>query len=118
MYERHKEPLAPKHVFVKRLIRSFFFGIGVICLSLFIGIYGYHYFEEMSWLDAYLNASMILSGMGPVDPLKTTAGKAFAGLYALFSGIIFLVIIAIIFAPLFHRFFHKLHLDNKKENNA
>jgi hypothetical protein len=115
MYERHKEPLAPRRIFIKRIIRSFSVGLVFISVSLFLGMWGYHHFEKMSWIDAYLNASMILSGMGPADPVKTTIGKIFAGTYALFSGIIFLVIIAIIFAPLFHRFFHKLHLEEKKD---
>lgn len=68
---------------------------------------GYSYYEKMNWVDAYINATMILSGMGPVSPLKTDAGKIFAGSYALFSGIIFLIVIAVIFAPLVHRFLHK-----------
>lgn len=72
---------------------------------------GYHYYESMSWVDAYVNAAMILSGMGPVNPLQTDAGKIFAGSYALFSGIVFLVVIAVIFAPVIHRFLHKFHLE-------
>jgi len=116
MYENSKEQLVPRRIFIKRIIRSFALGLAVVCISLFMGMCGYHYLENLNWLDAYLNASMILSGMGPVDTLKTSAGKFFAGSYALFSGIIFLVIIGIIFAPLFHRFFHKLHLEESKKN--
>ena len=76
---------------------------------------GYHYSEDMPWIDAYVNAAMILSGMGPVTELHTNAGKIFAGSYALFSGIIFLVVIAVILAPLFHRFLHKFHLQDKPQ---
>jgi hypothetical protein len=74
-------------------------------------MYGYHYFEEMSKVDAFVNTAMILSGMGPMSTLHTSEGKIFAGIYALFSGIIFLVVIAIIMAPVVHRFLHKFHMD-------
>lgn len=102
-------------IFLKRLTRNVLFGAIVIGVSLGLGMLGYHHFEKMSWVDAYVNSAMILSGMGPVNPLQTTAGKMFAGTYALFSGIIFLVIIAIIFAPVIHRFFHKFHIEDIKK---
>ena len=89
-------------------------GFGIILLSLGLGIFGYRYFEGMGWISAYENAAMILSGMGPVDPLYYDASKIFAGTYALFSGIVFLVVIAIIMAPLFHRFFHKFMIQDVK----
>ena len=76
-----------------------------------MGMIGYHYFEKMSWIDAYVNAAMILSGMGPVAELKTDTGKIFAGSYALFSGIVFLVVMALILAPALHRFLHKFHIE-------
>jgi hypothetical protein len=78
-----------------------------------IGIIGYHYFEDMGWIDSLLNASMILGGMGPVNSLYTDSGKIFASIYALFSGIIFLVTVGIIIAPAVHRFLHRLHIDEK-----
>lgn len=78
-------------------------------------MFGYHHFEKMSWIDAYVNAAMILSGMGPVEALHTSEGKLFAGTYALFSGIVFLVVIAIIFAPVVHRFLHQFHMDEDKK---
>ncbi len=96
------------------MICHLLFGIGIIVFSLFLGMAGYHYFEEMDWVDSYENAAMILSGMGPVDPVKTVNGKLFAGTYALFSGIVFLIVIAIIIAPLFHRFFHKFMIKDVK----
>lgn len=114
MFEPKHHPLVPQHVFLKRLLRNFLFGLLIIAFSLGLGMWGYHHFEMMSWTEAYVNAAMILSGMGPIAPLKTDAGKIFAGSYALFCGIIFLVIIAIIFAPLFHRFFHAFHLSDEK----
>ncbi len=80
-------------------------------LGLAIGILGYHFLERLSWLDSLLNASMILGGMGPVAELQTRAGKVFASLYAIFSGIFFLVVAGIVIAPIFHRILHRLHLD-------
>ena len=72
---------------------------------------GYHLIEGLSWVDAFLNSAMLLGGMGPVDQLHTTAGKIFAGIYALYSGIVFLVIAGVLFAPIFHRMLHHFHLD-------
>jgi hypothetical protein len=80
-------------------------------VSLGIGMAGYHGFENQTWLDAFLNAAMILSGMGPVAPIQTAGGKLFAGCYALFSGLALITTVAVVFAPLFHRFLHKFHMD-------
>jgi hypothetical protein len=113
MYERRTQPLLPRRVFYARLARSAIIGSIIILASLCIGMAGYHYLEKLSWLDAFTNASMILSGMGPLAPIQTDAGKLFAGCYALFSGIAFISSIGIIFAPIFHRFLHKFHLENK-----
>jgi TRAP-type C4-dicarboxylate transport system permease small subunit len=117
MYESKQQRLATKNHFIKRLTRNLIIGICLLLLSLAIGIVGYHYFEQMTWLDAYLNASMILSGMGPLAAPKTVGGKLFAGAYALFSGIVFLISMGIIFVPVLHRFIHKFHLkdDNDKK---
>ncbi len=112
MYERRTQKLAPRRIFVKRVILNIFFGSLIIALSLWLGMMGYRHFENMTWIDAFANASMILSGMGPLDPLHSENGKLFAGCYALFSGIIFLVVIALIFAPIYHRFFHEFHLED------
>lgn len=114
MFEGRHVPLLSTQAFIKRVVRHFLIGVTFIALSLFIGMMGYSYFEDMSWIDAYVNASMILSGMGPVSELKTDYGKFFAGSYALFSGIVFLIIIAIIMAPLIHRFLHKFLLRDVK----
>jgi hypothetical protein len=111
MYEHKSEPLLPRRAFIKRLLRHLLFAVSVLASSLGIGILGYHYFEKMSFVDAMLNASMILGGMGPVAALTTRGGKIFASLYALFSGVIFLVVVGIIIAPLAHRLLHRLHLE-------
>ena len=116
-FEKRHEPLAPRHVFIKRILRSILTGILAIFLALFIGMWGYHYFENMNWVDAYANAAMILSGMGPMGNLATNGGKIFAGSYALFSGLIFILIIGLIAAPIFHRFIHKFHLEEEKNND-
>jgi hypothetical protein len=79
------------------------------------GIIGYHYFENLSWIDAFANAAMILSGMGPLTTLQTESGKLFAGCYALFSGLAFIVIIGVVFAPVVHRFLHKFHLESESK---
>jgi len=83
----------------------------IILASLGLGMAGYHFLEGLPWLDAFLNASMILSGMGPVATIQTAGGKLFAGCYALFSGLAFITSIGVVFAPVFHRFLHKFHLE-------
>jgi hypothetical protein len=113
MYERHHEPLLPSRAFLRRVANNVIIGSALVACSLAIGMWGYHYTEGLSWLDSYLNAAMILSGMGPVATLVTNGGKFFAGTYALFSGIIFLVAAAIVFAPVFHRFIHRFHIQEK-----
>jgi hypothetical protein len=113
MYEKRHHPIAPFPVFVKRIFSNLGFGFGIILFSLGIGMAGYSYFEGLSFVDSYLNAAMILSGMGEIDQIKTVGGKFFAGSYALFSGVVFLVVIAIILAPVFHRFFHKFLIQDK-----
>ncbi len=110
MFEHKQAPLLPKPVYYKRIAAHFGMACGIIFASLVMGICGYHFFEGLPWLDSLLNASMILSGMGPVNELHTHAGKLFASFYALFSGVAFISTIGILFAPLVHRFFHKFHL--------
>lgn len=113
MYEKKHHPVAPLKTFIQRVIYNLSIGIAIIACSLGLGIVGYSYFEQMCFVDAYENAAMILSGMGPVDTITTEGGKIFAGTYALFSGIIFLVVIAIVIAPIFHRFFHLFLVKDK-----
>jgi len=111
MYEHKSEPLLPRELYFRRLLRHAVAAFSVILFSLAIGILGYHFIEGFTWIDSLLNASMILGGMGPVNELHTTGGKIFASFYALFSGIVFLVIAGVLIAPVAHRFLHQLHLE-------
>jgi len=111
MFEHRRQPLAPRRVFYARMGRSFSIASTIVAGALLIGMAGYHVFEKMPWIDAFVNAAMILSGMGPVGQLQTTAGKLFAGCYALFSGLAFITSIGVVFAPAFHRFIHKFHVE-------
>ena len=113
MFEHRSKPLLPRREFFRRIARNACLGAVVIVVSLGFGMVGYHVFEKLPWLDAFLNAAMILSGMGPVATLQTDAGKIFAGCYALFSGITLISIVGIIFAPVVHRFLHKFHLEDE-----
>jgi hypothetical protein len=114
MYEHHKQPLASKKTFVRRLTRNILVAMGILFISLGIGVFGYHFLEGLSWIDALLNASMILGGMGPVNPLQTSAGKIFASFYALYSGVVLLASVGVLAAPIFHRFMHRFHLQESK----
>jgi len=116
MYEHHLQPLLPPRLFYTRLLRSAGMAAVILLFSLTVGMSGYHFLERMPWLDAFLNSSMILSGMGPVGELKTSAGKFFAGCYALFSGLAFITAIGLVVAPLFHRFIHRFHLESEAKN--
>jgi hypothetical protein len=113
MFEHYKEPLLPQTKFIARLAANAVAGIIITVMTLAIGMVGYHNLEHMSWTDSFANAAMILSGMGPLTSLQTQPGKIFAGVYALFSGLILIVIIGVIFAPLVHRFLHRFHLQSE-----
>jgi hypothetical protein len=112
MYEHKTQPLLSTSKYYSRIYRSMalFFGLLTICLA--IGVLGYHYFAELEWLDSLHNASMILSGMGPVAEIKTVSGKLFSSFYALFSGVAFITNIGLLLTPVVHRFFHKMHVEN------
>jgi hypothetical protein len=110
-YEHRTEPLASRETFVRRVLVHGLVGSGIIAVSLAIGIAGYRATEGLGWIDALLNAAMILSGMGEVSELRTTGGKVFAAAYALFSGVVFLAVVGVMFAPLAHRLLHGLHMD-------
>ena len=112
-YEHKNERLAPKPVYYRRLFVNFLLAMGILGISLLIGVLGYRYFAEALWIDSFHNACMILSGMGPVIAITTTSGKVFSSIYALFSGVVFITNIGLIIAPAVHRFFHKLHLQEK-----
>lgn len=110
-FEHRRQPLASRELFIRRISRYLALSFAIIVVSLGIGVAGYHYAEGMPWLDSLLNASMILGGMGPVDTVRTTAGKWFASFYALFSGMVLLVAVGVLIAPVFHRFLHRFHLE-------
>lgn len=116
MFEHHKQALASQRMFLHRMILCGALAILVTLSSLLLGVLGYHNFEGLSWIDSLLNAAMILGGMGPVDILQTAKGKIFASIYALFSGVVFLVTIGILLAPIFHRFLHRFHLESKNSD--
>ncbi len=111
MFERRGEPLLPTGQFILRLMRHAGYGLALVIGSLLIGMVGYHQLEGLSWVDSFLNASMILGGMGPVAQLTTDAGKVFAGLYALYAGMIFLVAVGILLLPALHRVLHSFHVE-------
>jgi len=111
MFEHYQEPLKPRKEFVSRQIKYLVFALVILLLSIGIGTVGYHVFGNLKWIDSFLNASMILTGMGPVDKMETDGGKVFSALYALFSGVAFLTFVGVLFAPVYHRFLHKFHLD-------
>lgn len=111
MFERFHEPLLSLEAFIWRLLRSFGLALAIVLGALGLGVWGYHQLEGLPWLDALLNAAMILGGMGPVNPLQTPAGKLFASFYALFSGLVFITTTGILTAPIIHRFFHHFHLQ-------
>jgi hypothetical protein len=114
MYEARHEPLLTRAHFFRRLGRHFGMATGLLVGSVGIGMVGYRCFEDLPWLDAFLNAAMLLGGMGPLEAPQTTGGKLFAGFYALYSGLFFLIAAAIIFAPVFHRLLHKFHWNERQ----
>jgi hypothetical protein len=116
MLESKNQPLASFKVFRRRVVKSLLVGIAIMFVCLMIGVLGYHYTANIPWLDSLHNASMILSGMGPVVEIKTAIGKWFSSFYALFSGVIFITNIGIILAPAIHRFFHRLHVPSVNDN--
>jgi hypothetical protein len=121
MYEPHHQKPIPRRHFVRRLVTHFLGSLALIVISLFVGMIGYHYFERLSWLDAFLNATMLLGGMGPVESPQTDVGKLFAGFYALYSGLVFLVAAGVVFAPALHRMLHLFHWkekENKKDERG
>ena len=112
-FEHRTEPLMPFGTFLRRMLRTLSFVFAILAFGLGVGICGYHYLQGLGWLDSLLNASMILTGMGPVDPPKNVAGKWFGSFYALFSGIAFVTSAGIGFTPIAHRLLHWFHLETK-----
>jgi hypothetical protein len=115
-FEAHHQPLLSRQAFFRRLATHFLVSVLFVGSSLLVGMAGYRYFEGMPWIDAFANAAMILSGMGPLTPLETWGGKLFAGSYALYSGLAVIVAVSIILGPVVHRLFHRFHLQSDKDN--
>lgn len=103
----------PRVRFAQRLGLHLAMALGLLLVSLAVGMLGYAVFERLSWVDAFLNAAMLLGGMGPVNAPVTTAGKLFAGSYALYAGLVFIVTAALVFTPVLHRLMHHFHWDDK-----
>ncbi len=110
--ERWRDSLLPRGLFFRRQMRYALLAGGIVAVSLAIGVVGYRLSGDLPWIDALLNASFILTGMGPVDPMRTVAGKLFASAYAVFSGVAFLTTIGVLMTPIVHRFLHRFHLDD------
>lgn len=111
MYEHHSEPLLHPIKFLFRVGKHFLLSSAIVFISLGGGMAGYHYLEGLPWIDSLVNASMLLGGMGPVNPLQTIAGKIFASFYALYSGMIFLIVAGVVLAPVVHRLLHRFHIE-------
>jgi hypothetical protein len=116
IYENKKQKLVSVKKFRSRVMYAVYIDIVLLSVSLAIGVFGYHFFNNLSYVDSFVNASMILGGMGPVDPLISDSAKIFAGIYALYSGITFLSSFAILITPIYHRFLHKFHLEEKDDD--
>src|SRR5881275_415438 len=115
MFERRHEPLLPLRAFAMRVARSLALALAIIIFALGAGVLGYHHLAGFAWVDSLLNASMILSGMGPVGDFRNDTGKVFASIYALFSGLAFITIAGIIVTPVAHRLLHWFHIEEEKE---
>ncbi|MFH0991187.1 MAG: hypothetical protein V1799_14360 [bacterium] len=118
MFEHRTKPLLTHSAFIRRVAQFALTSLMLILFSLLVGMFGYRLFENLSWVDAFVNAAMLMGGMGPVTELHTDAGKIFAGCYALYCGLVLLIALGLIIAPLFHRFLHKFHLDMEEESSS
>ena len=116
MFERRGQPMIPRAEFALRVARFAAIAVALLLGSWAVGAFGYHYLQGLDWLDSVLNAAMILGGLGPVDPITHPAAKVFASIYALYSGLVFLVVAALLTAPIFHRFIHRFHVELEDED--
>lgn len=112
-FESRHQPLLSRRRFARRIARHLVVSAGFMGVSLLVGMIGYHALEGMNWIDSFLNAAMILGGMGPIEALHTNAGRIFAGCYALYSGLGAVILMGFLAAPLFHRVLHQFHLEQK-----
>ena len=113
MYETRKQRPISRGKFVRRLLMHLLAAVILLVISLAIGMWGYMSIEHLNWRSAFLNTAMLLGGMGPVDPPQRDSGKVFAGIYALYAGLVFIVTAALVFTPILHRVLHKFHWDDK-----
>lgn len=116
-FEKKHQPLATRAVFLQRLLKYALYAFLILSLSLAIGTIGYCYYAAVSWVDGFLNASMILTGMGPVTAMPSDGAKLFSAFYAIYSGVAFLTTISILFAPIVHRFLHLMHVEDKEDDD-
>jgi len=116
MYEHRRQKLLSRPAFVRRLKRHGVWALSLMLGSLFLGTIGFHLMSRLSWIDAFLNSAMLLGGMGPVGDMGPASGKIFAAIYALYAGLLFLVVAGLLFAPVFHRMLHRFHLDEGEDD--
>lgn len=114
-HQRHNRNILSRKDFTRRVLKYSAFSSGLLLISIGIGVFGYHHYGKLNWIDSFYNASMILTGMGPVNEMTTGSAKLFASFYALFSGVVFLSTVAIFFAPFAHRIMHLLHVDVEED---
>ncbi len=117
MFERRHENLLPRSKFLKRVLKYALISLSLIIVSLLVGMTGYRMFEGFSWVDSFLNAAMLMGGMGPANTLRTDNGKIFAGIYALYCGMVLIIAVGIFAAPIIHRFLHRFHLDAEEKSS-
>jgi hypothetical protein len=118
VFESRHEPILPRRIFIRRLFICLALALVIIAAALSIGVAGYHFIADLPWIDALLNASMILTGMGPVDVLPSKVAKVFASFYALFSGVVFISLMGLLLSPIAHRVLHKFHLSDEDLNRG
>jgi hypothetical protein len=113
MYERRTDQPLPPPLFLRRVFRHAAAALALVIVSIALGMAGYMYFEHLPWRDAFLNSAMLLGGMGPVDSPKSDGGKLFAGCYALYAGLVFLISVGVVLVPVMHRLLHHFHWNQK-----
>lgn len=114
MYEPRSHPPIARRIFARRVLLHAAAAVGVLAFSLALGMAGYAYYERLPWRDAFLNAAMLMGGMGPVDAPQTDGGKLFAGLYALYAGLVFIAAAGLVLSPIVHRVLHKFHWQQER----